>query len=220
MASVPNWLEQLKIRPIPFCSFCPNGVIQAIPKIYLNEDELVKKSQAESADFKYKSDLIDLYRQHDIHYPPKLSELPPDFEDMCEGLLLREEQVASFLDHVQPYLDTCDTPEFVDLNLSPQFALNADHHGYTTTIPCLCTQSKILKRVELTSGRKVWRVLHRELLLQLVGFGKPIHSYPAKLVSKLTGNAFSGFSCGPVILAALAIVGSSSYTRQHGFAPM
>eukprot|EP00959_Pyramimonas_sp_CCMP1952_P162400 3395513-Pyramimonas_sp.AAC.1 len=92
-------------------------------------------------------------------------------------------------------------PQFADVNLSLKFCSEG---LYRTTIPCLCTNSLIVMRVQVDAKTKAWRYIHGEHLLRLIGFFGADADEDDSLCRLLAGNAFSGFTFAAATIAALA----------------
>ena len=70
----------------------------------------------------------------------------------------------------------------------------------------VCTVYTKYVRVR-AGGVKCWRVLRGDTLMNLIGYGRTLKTWPDHVIQLLTGNAFSGYACGPVLIALLQGLG-------------
>ena len=183
------------------------------PKYY----DRIKKSAI--VDPKYNEEHMEAYGMAGLRWPPNLQEF--GFINMA-GMSERQQELAVYLHAKFPATDS--EPNFVDINHSMSRLigqLDAPRNPWSAVIQTLTGQSSILMRwsPELASA-PACRLLTGSELMKIIGWtpsmsvgqtadGLPAGEEECMLVS-LAGNAFSGFSVAPMMIAGLAIAGATA----------
>ena len=205
---VPRLLGSLKMAPMPFEYVL--GDMRSLPFLPSKH-----RSQEESAGKdNFRDEHLQYFDHNDMAYPPVFSELREWIcDDLAQVLLSqtpRKAELTYFASRTEPFPDTLGTPQFFDSNMSLRYLVtdpDSSSSIFQNHVPCLTTHSEIVMRVKHTNGDESWRVLHGADLLRLIGYGPPQKEYSMELLSRLSGNAFSGFSVAVVLLASVASLG-------------
>jgi hypothetical protein len=136
-------------------------------------------------------------------------------EDLVWAMSPLEErcrEVIAFAEQTEPWSETQGTPHFFDCNLSMQYLLGkGGKRIFSERCPTIAASTKLWMRVISKSGVKKWALLPGAKLMQLAGFPiEPHSSCDHKLMTSFAGNAFSGFSIGPVLMGLFSVVLNST----------
>jgi site-specific DNA-cytosine methylase len=180
---------------------------------------LPKKAKKDPETMQYKSDHFEIYRDAEMVWPPplhhQLGGVTYDFTNMPHQ---RVKEIAIYLS--QRYTNTDKfkpmTCQFVDCNNNIKRILNWDEATLSARatepwhefVPNLTTKSQIICRF-IDYAKKVTHIkqLQGAELMLMIGYPKArcseLASFPSNTLTHLAGNAFSGFSAGCVVTAAL-----------------
>ena len=151
----------------------------------------------------FKTEHLEYFRAANIPWPVK--ELPSKIEDL--HLTQRQSEVLLYCDTVAKPVEP--GIEFVDVgcSLGRLCGENRQRRIWQRCCPTLTTHTKLVLRMTAGDMAHQFRVLHGLECMQLIGWDRSMYkSSPplGELALDLAGNAFSGFSLGPVLLAVFA----------------
>ena len=182
------------------------------PTLYFGEEfeeldlinaSLEEKGGCRVADPDWGDKHIEAFREAELPYPPKLSSLPSALQHALLPLEDRAREVVIFAEKTEPWPKTFRTPQFMDCNLSMQYLQGStgNREFFSETCPTLSGNCKIWVRVQLSESERKWAFLPGWMLMRLIGYpGLPHDFENDKLMTSFAGNAFSGFSIGPVLM--------------------
>ena len=175
------------------------------------------KKDSETSQFKY--DHFEIYRAASMVWPPLLSSqlggVTFDFSNMRHQ---RVKEIAIYLSQQFTNTDKFKpmTYQFVDANNSIKRILNWDEvnsvarttEPWHEFVPNMTTKSQIICRfIDYSKRVKYVKQLQGAELMLMIGYPKArcseLVSIPSSTLTHLAGNAFSGFSAGCVVAAAL-----------------
>ena len=198
-----NIMQKCHIDPLPWTDFIDisNGGV-------LDDDDPETEGPERKVareDSKFKDDHLVAFRNHGLSWPPTF---PPHLHDVCRGLGQRQREVIYFLDATT---EVGPEPNFADINMSLGYVMRSiDVIGkdfFKTRFPNLTGQSTIYTRWHREGFTPGQKILSGVELMQVIGWDRLMYQAGVppegngRLLTSLSGNAFSGFSIGIVALA-------------------
>lgn len=201
MNAYASLVPSLRIPPVSWHQIW--GDWQSLP----DPDERERK--VAKCDAKFMGERMQAYQRAGLDYPFELTAMPVGFQVAVGSLTQRAQEVAAYLEMTEEYPPDFNIPQFADVNMSLGYVIgSAEALALSTNrIPTLVCTSIIFMRVRVDDNLTRWKLVQGEHLLAVVGFPLSISTAPKELCSRLAGNAFSGFPCGAVVLAALSSYG-------------
>ena len=195
----------------------------------LSKDSCVtseRPQKTQRVDFKYLEEHNEFFRAIDVKWPPSLVAYP----HVCTtGMFERHVEVAIFLDCCYPRDPTIEGPEFIDANHSLGRIMGRSAHDctkedfkksvWTSQVPTITSMSSILMRWIPPDAKPdvMLRLLTGVELMSVIGWSQVMWAPNTSAemladnstLTSLAGNAFSGYSIGPMLLLGIMLTGAS-----------
>jgi site-specific DNA-cytosine methylase len=166
------------------------------------------KGGSRTADPAFRDEHIAVFREAKLEYPPDFSKFDPALVKGIKPLEQRGREAVAYAESVEPWPEQMIV-QFFDANMSIQYLVGAsgDRDIWSDRCPTFASSSKIMARVELTDGERIWVLLPGFLLMRLVGWPTDLPDCENnKLMTSFAGNAFSAFSIGPILIGTLSVL--------------
>ena len=198
-SEIYSTVQRVKIPILPVKNFLPG--LWDIDVV----DRHIKRPRLDPA---YKDDHLSIYRENDLEWPPKMTDMPAGFVNAARALSEREKEIVYLLEQTEPYPEEPGVAQFVDVNKSLLYLLGKEGNkqAFSESAPTLSSTTHLWMRCDRGHGiGKSWVLLPSIYLMSFVGWDRSFYreTEDDDLLLSLAGNAFSAFSIGAVLMGLM-----------------